>query len=158
MVLLELFCRILQPVSLLWIWNNTLTVPAFFRIIGAPPGCSDKKLVTSYTCESSTIQQSFFLVCFATSAPSMCPMFPSLQTSRLLFGTEWPTTEGTFEGRATPAITPIFRREGRVIDNRSDLSMATHQRSSNDARTWNHKGPGYYRENLMNKDKGELRN
>ena len=43
-------------------------------MIGAPPGWSARKLVTSYAFESNTIQQSFLLLCFATSAPSIRDM------------------------------------------------------------------------------------
>lgn len=49
MVLLELFCCILVLLVLDFDPNDIRTVPAFFKIIGAPPGCSDRKLVTSYT-------------------------------------------------------------------------------------------------------------
>jgi hypothetical protein len=76
-VFLELFSRVLtqsvsqQSLTLL----KLLTVPAFFKMIGAPPGCSDMKLVTSYAFESSTIQHDFLVLCFAISAPSMCPIF-----------------------------------------------------------------------------------
>lgn len=50
--------------------KKTPTVPACFKSIAAPPGCCERKEVTSYTLEVNTIQHDLLLLCFATSAPS----------------------------------------------------------------------------------------
>jgi hypothetical protein len=96
-VFFKLFCRILIRVSTCdWDDCRELTVPAFFSIIAAPPGCSDRKLVTSYAFESSTIQQSFLLLCFAISAPLICDILH--MCSKLMLQVIWPTAVEVFEG------------------------------------------------------------
>lgn len=58
--------------------------------------------MTSYTFESSKIQQDFLLLCFATSAPSIAVMIPSA-TRKDTMDCElsvWPTVVEIFEGGA----------------------------------------------------------
>mmetsp|Transcript_13183 Transcript_13183/g.31464 ORF Transcript_13183/g.31464 Transcript_13183/m.31464 type:complete len:303 (-) Transcript_13183:675-1583(-) len=58
-----------------WIMLNSsvASLPAKVKIASSPPGCSDKKLVTSNTSPSTTTQQSVFVLCLATSARVMPP-------------------------------------------------------------------------------------
>merc|ERR1719382_197113 len=53
-----------------WIMSNSAvaSLPANVRIASSPPGCCDKKLVTSSTRSFRTTQQSVFVMCFSTSA------------------------------------------------------------------------------------------
>src|SRR3569833_541497 len=63
------------------------TFPACDKIVAFPPGCQARTLVTSYTLPSTTIQQSYSLLCFSISCRvnSFCGVPASWAASAILF-------------------------------------------------------------------------